>query len=327
MSVISGLKRQPTQAFSDAFSENDTLSRIAEAAKAMTVAITAHNPGGDLQNAADRMIGELDRQMVGRHYNEIPAELREAAKARPAFAGLLVSRLLEQVQTRAATRSLPPGLLGEMLRQCERILASYAPGTEDAVRIAPDCLGDDVFLKDLSICRLEAFAGVAQVIEQGAKIPVGDLLRGHPGNSLRLGRMLAANRLRNGPYLENHTHTPMLDGFTPAGWNDCYDVAAQLLIARPDHLGVIGASWFYDPDLAGISPRLRYLAEVPRAGGAHFFRVGSDQSDIVLATATSPTRRRLVETGLYRPTRYLMIWPRRAMLAWVAKRNFESARA
>ena len=320
MSVISGFERQPIQAFSNAFSEKDTLSRIAEAAKAMTVAITAHNPGGELQIATDQMISELDRKMAGRHYNDISAELRQAAKACPVFAGLLVSRLLEQVQTRAAIRSLPPGLLGEMLRQCERILASYAPGTEEAVRLASDCLGDDVFLKDLSICRLEAFAGVAQVIEQGAKIPVGDLLRGHPGNALRFGRMRASDRFRNGPYLENHTHTPMLEGFTPAGWDNCYDFAAQLLIARPDHLGVIGASWFYDPVLASISPRLRYLSEVPRAGGAHFFRFGSDQSDIVLATATSPTRRRLVETGLYRPTRYLMVWPRKALLAWAAKR-------
>ena len=303
-------------------SSSAPLSCIAVAGASAARAVLSRQVDGGLEALVDRLIADLDNTMGGRGYADIPDDLRATVDRRPDFAALLVAKLLADAPARAAARSVPAALLPELLRHSERILATYTEGLP-----ACDWLEDDVFLKDLSICRLDSFAAVSQVIEQGARIPVGDILKGAPSHALRLGRTLAANGFRKGSYLENHTHTPMLDGFHPTGWDDCYLLAAQLLEARPDHLGMIGASWFYDPDLAILSPRLGYLTEVPRNGGAIFFRVGSDQSDIDLATATSPTRRRLVESGLYRPTRYLMIWPRKAMLAWAAKRVAGKSRA
>ena len=292
-----------------------SLSCIAIAGASAARVVLSRQDDGVLETLVDRMIIDLDNTACGRGYADIPGPLRGTVGRRSDFAALLVAKLLADAPARAATRSMPVALLPELLRHSQRILTTYTPDLPGRV-----WLSDDVFLKDLSICRLDAFAGVAQVIEQGARIPVGDLVKGAPCRALRLGRTLAANGFRKSPYLEIHTHTPMLDGFHPAGWDDCYTLAAQLLEARPDHLGMIGASWFYDPNLAIISPRLAYLAEVPRNGGAIFFRVGSDQSDVDLATATSPTRQRLAECGLYRPTRHVMIWPRKEILAWAAKR-------
>jgi len=38
---------------------------------------------------------------------------------------------------------------------------------------------------------------------------------------------------------------------------------------------MFGSSWFYDPLLADISPHLNYLRDVPMAGGAELFFVGT----------------------------------------------------
>jgi hypothetical protein len=213
-------------------------------------------------------------------------------------------------------RPVPNAVLPELRRQALRILALEAP-----------TLDDDAFRKDLSICLLLSFHCVAQVVEETGVIPRRALLAGGPAQALRLGAWFAATGLRSGRYLEVHTHTPMLGDFNPAGWERCYELVAELLKARPNCLGMIGGSWFYDPALGGISPRLTYLTTMPIRGGAFRVRLGASKEDAALATATSPTRRALVAAGKYVPARWLLIWPRRALLGWVAQRREEIAMA
>jgi hypothetical protein len=207
---------------------------------------------------------------------------------------------------------VPDAVLPELLRQALRILAIDEPS-----------LQDDAFLKDLSICLLLSFPCVAQVVEQIGGIPRRALTSGGPGQALRLGAYLVRTGLQAGPYLEIHTHTPMLDGFNEAGWERCYELVAELLALRPDCPGMVGGSWFYDPALADISPRLAYLADTPIGGGAFRVRLGASAVDAELATATSASRRALVEAGKYVPTKWLLVWPRKALLAWAAARRGE----
>ena len=182
-------------------------------------------------------------------------------------------------------------------------------------------VGDDAFRKDLSMCLLLSFPCVAQLVEQTGQIPRRALTTGNVLQTLRLGRHFAATGLKAGPYLEIHTHTPMLSSFNPEGWERCYDLVAELLAMRPECPGMVGGSWFYDPALARVTPRLTYLADSPIAGGAFRVRLGSAADDMELATATSDTRRKLVADGTYTPTRWLLIWPREALLARLAARK------
>jgi hypothetical protein len=55
-------------------------------------------------------------------------------------------------------------------------------------------------------------------------------------------------------------------------------------------------------------------------GGAYFFRVGSSQADIIKATTLSKERQKLHEEGKYNPVSYMMVWPRKKIIAW-SKRN------
>ena len=285
------------------------LAAIAEAARERVAALTAGR-GPEPLSRVDAAIELLDRAMPGHGYQDLPDELFDLAGDEPVFPALLAARLLSVVATRRSARRVPDTMLPELRRQAMRILSLTGPS-----------LDDDAFRKDLSICLLLSLPCVAQVVEEIGGIPRLALTTGGVGQAMRLGRYLVATALRSGPYLEIHTHTPMLGDFNPAGWERCYELVAELLAPRPEFLGMVGGSWFYDPALAGISPRLAYLADTPINGGAFRVRLGASAEDAELATATSQSRRALVEAGTYVPTRWLLIWPRKALLAWAASRR------
>jgi len=91
---------------------------------------------------------------------------------------------------------------------------------------------------------------------------------------------------------------------------------AELMELQKDIKGYVGTTWYLDPQLLEISPRLAYLQELPRAGGAFFLRHGTEQSDIDMAIKTSETRRRLYQEGKYIPVCYSVLWPRKELIAW-----------
>jgi hypothetical protein len=122
------------------------------------------------------------------------------------------------------------------------------------------------------------------------------------------------------PFVQIHTHLSNLADFTEEGWNECYRCCADLYGVRPDLLGMFGSSWFYDPELDVISPRLAYLRDCPMESGANLFFVEAGGSAIGNATATSPSRRRLYEDGKYLPKSYMLVWGRDAQIDW-ARRN------
>jgi hypothetical protein len=292
----------------DSIAPAEPLAAITVAAEARVAELQASGP--DLLWRVDAAVALLDRAMPGRRYQDLPEELDDLAEGDGVFPALLAARLLAGAGGRRPERLVPDAVLPELWRQAMRILATAAPS-----------LDDDAFRKDLSICLLLSFPCVAQVVEQTGGIPRRALTSGGPGQALRLGAYLARTGLQAGPYLEIHTHTPMLDGFNPAGWERCYELVAELLAARPDCPGMVGGSWFYDPALSAISPRLAYLADTPIGGGAFRVRLGATVEDAELATATSASRRSLVEAGTYVPTKWLLVWPRKALLQWAAARR------
>jgi hypothetical protein len=120
------------------------------------------------------------------------------------------------------------------------------------------------------------------------------------------------------PYLQMHTEARDLSNFSPDGWDRAYVRAADILERRPRYGGLIGFSWFYDPAVAEISPRLSYLADRQLQNGALRIPFGPSPLQVELATAASETRRRLFEEGRYRPRCYAVVWPREALVSWAA---------
>ena len=118
------------------------------------------------------------------------------------------------------------------------------------------------------------------------------------------------------PWAELHIDLRWLEDFNPEGLDRCHRRLAALMRARPDLAGVYGASWLYDPQLARVSPGLAFFRRSAEDGGARLVRLSADPGQTAYAVARSPIRRRLVESGAYRPVCYGMYWTRADLIAW-----------
>ncbi|WP_374261316.1 hypothetical protein [Zoogloea sp.] len=209
--------------------------------------------------------------------------------------------------------ALPPRILHYQLKHLARIAGATAANADwmDIER--------DLFHKDFGLVTLRLFAAAAQLLDIRCGIPRSILFTEGALASVRKGQAIMGMGGFK-PYVQIHTHLSDLDDFNEEGWNACYRCCAELYERMPQLLGMFGASWFYDPALDEISPRLAYLRKIPEDGGAHLFYVSSGGSQIDNATSTSPSRRKLYEEGKYMPKSYMLAWGRREQMAW-AKRN------
>lgn len=252
-----------------------------------------------------------------RGYRHVPpsvaarcASLEEAggSAALPAYLALVLVHLMRSAGERVEAAGLPRALHAQVARQMRRICDDLAAG--DFARFSLD---DDIWLKDFGICRLSLLPCVTHLLWRHSGVPRRVLVRQRP---LAMMRALSALARCGGarPFLEGHTHLRMLEDFDEDGRRRCLGLVAELLRAWPDSRGLIGSSWYYDPEVGVLSPRLRYLRELAEDGGAVFLDNGGG-SAAHGALSRSPTRRRLYREGRYRPRNYLMIWPRAEILA------------
>lgn len=261
------------------------------------------------------VVGSLD------HYRHVPdsaqAMVRKLAAAqgdeaaRAFLRGALGQGIAELIDS-GRLEALPPRIVHHHSKHLKRIAAAIA---EDADWFSLD---NDLFLKDCGLVTLRLYAAAAQLLDPRCGIPRSLATKGGlgnlPGNLLKFMRLGGFK-----PFLQIHTHLSNLDDFNEEGWNECYRCCADLYRVMPELRGMFGSSWFYDPALAQISPRLDYLRDIPVKGGAELFFYEKGGSAIGNALATSSSRRQLYEEGKYMPTSYLLAWGRAAQTDWAAR--------
>ena len=170
----------------------------------------------------------------------------------------------------------------------------------------------DAFLKDFSILRGAAMPVYTGIVDTHTSLWRRPLVFGPTSQRLRFLSVLLTRPMGSRYFFQHHTHTSLLKRFNEEGWIKTYRLVAELLAVNPDHKGFCGASWFYDPQLEDVSPRLVYLAEYPLARGAKWFHLGEDHSGSALSK--SRTRIALYESGKYIPQSYMLVWPAKAMI-------------
>jgi hypothetical protein len=210
------------------------------------------------------------------------------------------------------TRNLPDEIVALYPAASQRLLTYIQSSDQDYY------YPNDNFLKDLWFTSGLTVPCGAQVVELRSII-------GYRASARWMLRRpcvrYAQSILRSGqivPWLRIHTESRYLADFNEQGWDACYLRIAALLRAHPEALGMAGTSWFYDPQLESVSPRLSYLRKLPMERGASVVRSGTSEFDIRSATAKSESRRRLYEAGKYVPVSYTLLWPRQELLAWVS---------
>ena len=208
---------------------------------------------------------------------------------------------------------LLPSLVGlHQGRQIERISEEIAGQQSEWFSVE-----NDLFQKDLGITTFRLYVAGSQLIDPRCGVPRSYLMKGGLAELPRRVRtILGLGGFK--PYFQIHTHMSMLETFNEQGWEDCYRGCVELYALYPQVKGMMGGSWFYDPALAEISPRLAYLRDAPVKNGAHLMYVETGGDAMHNSLSSSPTRRKLYEEGRYIPKSYMLIWGKREQSAWAA---------
>jgi hypothetical protein len=99
--------------------------------------------------------------------------------------------------------------------------------------------------------------------------------------------------------------------------NRSYYRMAKSMELQPSIKGLITASWFHSPEIARVSPHLAWTNKVPLENGALVSTIGPADPSSGFLTG-SQERRMLYESGEFKPTVGLVIWPRKRIIAWAA---------
>jgi len=267
-----------------------------------------------------RYISMLDSQNLHGHYGNIPASASSYSKQIDKLPGnglmemyhkLVLVTLIGDFDARLSKRKLPNSVIELFHNEFSRI-ADDISRQEDSYYVT----SNDLYLKDLAICRLKLYPCGPELVDELSGISRKIIISGNIGQFRRATRFFLLRGHKFRPYYELHMHAPLREHFHPDGWIACYRRIAELLELNQELEGVICSSWWYDPQLETVSPRLNYLRRFLVENGAELFYVKSDINAAGGAIEKSATRRRLLESGEYVPHIYTAIWPRFELIRW-----------
>ena len=295
----------------------DELARASDALAALSDEIHPIHPV-TFESLEDALSDWRTPRSAGDLGTQFPRLLRRAhsrlrgAPERDAFNRALVARLSSRLPLRLDDLDLPASVLPRVPTALRRLHSFLGEPSETYD------LGDDDFLRDVRFAAGWTVPCGSEVIDLRARVS----LRGSLQIALKARvPSVGWRRLRPGDppaWFAPHVESRYLDEFDEAGWEATYLNVAALLRRHTDVVGVVGYSWFYDPEVEVISPWLAYLRRRPGEAGATFIRGHTTEFDVRNATAKSRARKRLFEHGSYTPTGYKMIWLRRDILSWAA---------
>ena len=248
-------------------------------------------------------------------HSELPED-----RERDAFNRALVAQIASNLCLRLPELELPAAVLDlvpNALSRLHEFLGERHEGYD---------LGDDRFLKDVRLAAGWTVPCGAKVVDLRCHVslPVS-LLAALRGREPQVALRALAPR-KHAPWFEQHTDSRYLDEFDEAGIDNTYRRVASMLRMHPGVAGLTAYSWFYDPQLDEISPRLSYLYRRPLERGAVLLRGRTSDYDVKNATARSRTRKRLYEAGQYKPVGHRILWFRRDILRWADQAQWAEGR-
>jgi hypothetical protein len=180
---------------------------------------------------------------------------------------------------------------------------------------------DDKFLKELGVCSLKMIPAGAQKISL-SPLPVGFLFKEVKSQFIEALKFVVFDLKGVNLFYSIHTdsHDPhLMSEFNAQGWRVFLMRCSDILKLNPEVKGIFGISWFIDPQLEKISPKVCYVRHILYQSGGKIFFVAPAVSSIQDAVYKSPTRKQLYDRGKYIPRDYIGIWPRKALISWADK--------
>ena len=270
-------------------------------------------------------VGYFDAMSDYGGYGRIPVQAAEVCKAIEGDLGrnilesyhrFVLLSLVGQHPQRSASGHYPPEILACFERHFNDMVSQMEHNPTGFYLHS-----NDKFSKDFAVCRHKLIPCGAQLVDVRAGVPRSIAVRQAGIEGLRFFWYMLSRVGGFRPFYEMHMDPRLILEFNVVGWERCYVRIARLLEYHPEVIGVVGTSWWNDPKLQDISPRLNYLREIPTTGGARFFKVGSSEGAIRNAMVNSRERQQAYESGVYQPTDWVVIWSSKDLIAWAERRE------
>jgi hypothetical protein len=266
--------------------------------------------------AASDAARQRDRGFVASRFAAEVARIDAAdgAARRAAFLRETLRGLIEINRPAIDGLSLPPSVKQLIAKEYARIEKLIATAPDDRFDLGLHSLRCDF--------RIVAFNRIPTGIEhiEVGGVPRSLVWKGGLGQAARL-LALFARAGGAAPFYVGH----LAHGIPPRAFLLVYNERSQAewqrnvalcLQMNPHIRGFIATSWFYDPQLASVSPHLDFLRAGSLAHGAVLIRAGATEGSTKYALARSPERQKLYDEGKYVPTSHAVIWTREAMMKW-----------
>jgi hypothetical protein len=298
------------------------LAHITKAEKAIELNLSGN--GSVLENfPVENYISLIDRYPEIFDYKDVSPEAKDYCNqilertdrnVLQLYHKLVILRFIKKSLQKLEHENLPQEVINLYHRHYKKIVADTFACSDDFYE-----LSNDKFCKDFAISRMKMIPAGAVLIER-ARLPKKFLFRSGIKQFVE-GAFFIASELKGlGPLYQSHLDTRegsiSLAEFNPGGWIRSYLRIADILRANPEIKGNFGITWFNDPKMKEISPKLSYIREISVTNGGKIFYYGSSKAVIRDALSKSATRRRLYQEGSYVPRSFIRIWSRSKLIGW-----------
>jgi len=232
---------------------------------------------------------------------------------------LVLIELILRNKDKIVKQELPDEIKKQYDKNFDRILNNISSKKEElGFYLYPN----DKFCKDLAVCTQKMIpVGCRKLVSSPCpqrfvlKKGLGQFISGMSFVLFRLGGIRPTLYV-----MHTDSHDPdLMAEFNVEGWTRTLLVVAELLKQKKEVKGVFATSWFYDPNLEEVSPRLNYNRKIITDNGGKVFYIGPSEQTTKDALTKSETRRRLYSEGKYVPTNYIIFWSRKKLLEWASK--------
>jgi hypothetical protein len=300
-----------TRAVSTAFLDSPPAHRVREALEAAGV-------------SGNALTGVLHSYRSDRAWPVPVARVFDALNTDPQMAAsfaplrfLLVSAALDALDRLRATRISPEVqtlMCGEF--------RFFAEPEEDWLHTFETGSNTSIAFAELAL--LERFSA-GQLHWTVSGIPRSWMLRVPPRDYLRvLKALIRMGGFRPGMFIHITPPRSYLPVLLERESLRSYQRMAESMELQPEVRGIITASWLHSEDTLRISPHLGWMNRIILENGGTVSHIGYSDPNAGFLVG-SPERQRLYNEGKYRPRDGLVIWPRHAVLDWLARRRAASA--
>ena len=223
----------------------------------------------------------------------------------------LIIQLIDRLPARVSTLQLPQPVIDLFADMLDFVVRDLSEIPDEAYLPSEDAL-----VRELRLASARSVLCGARVVDLNSLVPKSIYRNLGWKSNLKCLWFLYGRMGGLAPLYRVHVETRYLRDFNEEGWVRTYKTIAMMMRQNPAIRGVVGTSWFYDPQLETISPWLAHLRTRPVEYGAYLRYDGPGDIHTERAIATSRKRRELYEKGQYVPTCYTLIWARKDLLRW-----------